>query len=397
MGHGTATVAGASTGRHRICLVVGQLALGGLERQVYLLATGFDPSRFEVTVVSMARGGPWAEVLRRAGVSVVEVGRRGHMDWRRLAGMVRIFRAIRPHVVYSFNYETNAYARLSGLLSGVPILVTGEGGVYMSWRMGLLERVLIRFTECVICNAEAIRRDLIDRVGLPEHKVITIRNAVVVPPVPGPAERRAARQLIGAAEEEIVVGTIARLAADKNLTMLVRAASLCRIEASLRFCIVGGGPDEPEVRRAIRDLGLADRFTLLGEREEAWNLLPGFDMFVLSSRTEGLPNALLEAMVAGLPCVCTDVGGCHEVVANGITGYLVPPGDAGALASRIVELAGNGVRRSSMGGAGRERIASGYSVERLVSAVEQVLLRLLRAEGSSARGRRLRGDFIEVS
>lgn len=396
MGPGAAAAVGAPKGRHRICLVVGQLALGGLERQVYLLATGLDQRRFKVTVVSMTHGGQWAEALRRAGLSVMELGRRGHLDWRRLAGMVRIFRAIRPHVVYSFNYEGNAYARLAGLLAGVPILVTGERSVYMSWRMGFLERVLIRFTECVICNAEAIRRDLIDRMRLPAHKVITIRNAVVVPPVSGPVERHTARQVIGAAEDEIVVGTIARLAAIKNLTMLVRAASFCRTEARLRFCIVGGGPDEQEVRMAIRDLGLGDRFSLLGEREEAWNLLPGFDLFVLTSLTEGLPNTLMEAMAAGLPSVCTDVGGCRELVAHGVTGYLVAPGDARAVADRIVELAGNAVLRSSMGGAGRERIAGGYSVERLVSQVEEVLLRLLEAVRSSARGRRLRVDFIEV-
>ncbi len=147
---------------------------------------------------------------------------------------------------------------------------------------------------------------------------------------------------------------------------------------------------------AIRDLGLGDRFSLLGEREAAWNLLPGCDLFVLTSLTEGLPNTLMEAMAAGLPCVCTDVGGCRELVAHGVTGYLVAPGDARALADRVVELAGDVALRSSMGRSGRERIADGYSVERLVSEVEQVLLRLLEAAGSSARGRRLRADFIEV-
>jgi glycosyltransferase involved in cell wall biosynthesis len=147
---------------------------------------------------------------------------------------------------------------------------------------------------------------------------------------------------------------------------------------------------------AIHDHGVEDRFTLLGEREEAWTLLAGFDLFVLTSRSEGSPNTLMEAMAAGLPCVCTDVGGCPELVAHGVTGYLVAPGDAQALADRIVELAGDEALRSSMGRAGRERIAGGYSVERLVSQVEQVLLRLLEAAGSSARGRRLRADFIEV-
>lgn len=396
MGSGAAAAVVASPGRQRICLVVGQLAVGGLERQAYLLATGLHRRRFEVTVVSMARGGSWAGALRQAGVRVVEVGRRGHLDWRRLIGLIRLMRAIRPHVVYSFNYEGNAYARLAGLLTGVPVLITGERSVYLSRWMVLLERVLFRFTECVICNAEAIRRDLIDRVGLPEEKILTIRNAVVVPPSPGPAERRTSRSLIGAAEDEIVVGTIARLAAIKNLAMLVRAASLCRTAIKLRFCLVGGGADETTVREAIRQHDLEDRFALLGERDEAWTLLPGFDIFVLSSWSEGLPNTLMEAMAAGLPCVCTDVGGCRELVAPSVTGYLVAPDDAQAMATRIVELAVNADLRSTMGRAGRERIAGGFSVESMVSQVEGILVKLLAAAASSPRGRRLRADVIEA-
>ncbi|OLE67505.1 MAG: hypothetical protein AUG09_02135 [Acidobacteria bacterium 13_1_20CM_2_68_7] len=254
MGPGAVPAVGERGERPRVCLLVGQLAIGGLERQVYLLASGLARGPFDVTVVSMASGGEWAIALREANVNVIELQRRGRLDWRRFLAIRRVFRTINPHLTYSFNYEGNAYARLAGLLAGVPILVTGERGIYMSGFMTVLERALIRFTECVICNAEAIRLDLVDRVGLPRSKVITIRNAVVIPPLPSPEERRAARRLIGASEDELVVGTIARLAAIKNHALLVRAASFCaKASVPLRFCIVGGGPDERAVRVAIRD------------------------------------------------------------------------------------------------------------------------------------------------
>jgi glycosyltransferase involved in cell wall biosynthesis len=376
---------------------VGQLGIGGLERQAYLLASGLARGPLEVTVVSMARGGEWATALREAEVRVVELERRGRLDWRRLLAMRRVFKTLRPHLVYSFNYEGNAYARLAGLFAGVPILVTGERDIYMSGFMTVVERLLIRFTECVICNAEAIRRDLVDRVGLPERKVITIRNAVVIPPPAGSEERRSARRLIGAREEEVVVGTIGRLAAKKNHEMLVRAASLCRdAPVRLRYCIVGGGPNEEAVRAAIRGQRLDDRIVLLGLREDARALLSGFDLFVLTSKTEGLPNTIMEAMAAGLPCVCTDVGGCRELVEPGVTGYLVAPDDAGGLAARILELAGDPERRAEMGRAGRRKISAGYSVERLVSQVQELLLRLLETAGSRGRGHRLPVDLVRV-
>ena len=376
---------------------MGQLTIGGLERQVYLLASGLARGVFDVTVVSMASGGDWAAPLREAGVRVEELHRRGHMDWRRLLAMRAVFKTLRPDVVYSFNYEGNVYSRIAGLLAGVPILITGERGIYMSGFMALVERLLNRFTECVICNAEAIRRDLVRRVGIPQGKVITIPNAVLVPPPFGAEDRRSARRLIGANDDEIVVGTIGRMESIKNHELLVRAASLGRPAGrNLRYCVIGDGPDEKTVRAAIDQEGLRDRFSLVGSRRDAVSLLPAFDIFVLTSKSEGLPNTVMEAMAAGLPCVCTDVGGCRELVEEGMTGYLVAADDPRALAERILDLAADPSRRARMGQAGRRRISTGYSVEQLVSRVEQILLRLLEASGSRGRGHRLPVNLVEV-
>src|SRR6266487_3404141 len=207
---------------YRICLVVGQLARGGLERQAYLLASNLDRKRLDVTVISLSRGGAWAEALQDAGVRVLQLERHGRWDVKRLLALARLFRRLKPHVVYSFNYETNAYARIAGLLAGVPILMTGERGIYLKGLQIALERAFQPFTECVVANAEAIRRDLIERVGLPSDKVITIRNAVVVPAQPGPEERQAARRALDVSgEDRVVVGTTARLWEVKNLGLLL--------------------------------------------------------------------------------------------------------------------------------------------------------------------------------
>ena len=134
---------------------------------------------------------------------------------------------------------------------------------------------------------------------------------------------------------------------------------------------------------------LEDVVALLGERPDASALLAGFDVFVLTSRSEGLPNTVMEAMAAGLPCVCTDVGGCRELVQHGVTGYLVSPGDARALSARILELAGDRRTRARFGEAGRRRIENEFSVERLVTCTEGLLLTLLAAKDSRMRGHRL--------
>jgi glycosyltransferase involved in cell wall biosynthesis len=385
---GEALLGGRSDSREiRACLVVGQLGLGGLEKQAYLLATGLARREFDVSVISLSAGGAWAERFVGAGLSLIQLERRGHLEIRRLFALVRALRTIRPDLVYSFNYPTTVYARLAGLLASVPVLITGERCVSLRSVERFLERMLVRVTECVICNAEAVLRDRVDRFGLPAHKVITIYNGVEPGKQPGPCERGVARKALGLGKDSCVVGTIARLDDDKNLSMMIEVAALCRGEApQVRFCAIGGGPREDSLRAEIRERGLEDVFLLAGPRESAHDLLPAFDIFVLTSRSEGLPNAVMEAMVSSLPCVCTDVGGCRELVEEGLSGYLVPAGDSAAMAGRVRELLRNPGLRERMGSRGRDRILKDFSVARLVERTDRVLREILDARRYAPRG-----------
>ncbi len=373
----------------RLCLVVGQLAVGGLERQVYLLASSLRRDGFEVLVVSLNGAGFWSGPLTEAGARVIPLKRRGPWDWGRLSSLARLLRRERPDVVYSFNYENNAYARLAGLLASVPVLITGERGVSMSRWQGFVERILVRITDCVICNAEAIRRDLVERVGLPWWKVLVVPNAIEMPEM-RPETRRRARSVLGVDKETILVGTVARLASVKNLDLMIEAAANCiSSQPSLRFCIVGSGPEEPALRAAIRTRHLEEVFVMPGELTPASEILSGFDIFLLTSHTEGLPNTVMEAMAAEVPCICTDVGGCRELVAHGTTGFLVAPGDARAISDRILDLARDGARRTRMGRAGRSKIESDFTPGDLARRTEAILQRVLSARSIRRRGRRL--------
>ena len=392
-----ADAAGSPT-RAGICLVVGQLGLGGIERQVYILASGLDPRRYDVTVVSLTLGGAWLDRLESAGVRVVQLARRGHFDWRRLLSLIRVFREIRPSIVYSWNYEANAYARLAGLAASVAILVTGEEAIYLSRSQAALERLLVRITDCVIPNAEAVRRDLLDRVGLPPWKTITIRNAVEIPPAATPAARQAARDSLGVERQDRVVGTIVRLEEVKNVPMLLRVAALCReADPSLRFCIIGGGSLEAPLREEIRDRRLEGIVRVLGGIQSAKDLLPGFDIFVLTSRSEGLPNVVLEAMAAGLPCVCTAVGGCLELIEPGVSGYLVPSDDSAAMAGHVLRLAADPDERARLGASARRKTEREFSVAEFISRNGAVFENLLAGRERRARGRRLLPETVRVA
>lgn len=379
------------TERARLCLVVGHLGRGGLEKQACLLATGLAGRGFEVSVVSLSQGGAWVDALAAKGIPVVQLRRLGPFDPWRLAQLVSTFRERRPDLVYAFNYPTTVYARLAGLVASVPVLVTGERAIYMNRLQAGLERLLSRVTDCVICNAEAIRGDLVKRVGIPAGRVLTVRNGVEAGPPPAPKERRAARALLGVPEEGFLVGTVGHIEDVKNLSMLVEVAHEVRRKGlPARFCIVGGGSRTGALRSQIRARGLDDAFILTGERAAA-ELLPAFDVFVLTSLSEGLPNTVMEAMAAGLACVCTDVGGCRELVLEGTSGFLVPLNDTTGMARRLLELAGDAGLRASLGAAGRARILREFPVDRLLTQTEGVLRDLLAARDASPRGRRLIG------
>jgi len=247
-----------------------------------------------------------------------------------------------------------------------------------------LERLLGGLTNRVICNAEAVRSDLVKRVGLPPDKVAVVRNGVDIPPEADARARAAARGSLGLPPEGLVIGTVARLHPVKNLPLLVETARRCLEKVDAWFCIIGGGPEEGAIRRSSEQPVLKGRVILAGSRPEARDLLAAFDIFVLTSDVEGLPNAVMEAMALGLPSVCTDVGGCRELIDDGVEGYLVPPRDVVLMTDRILRLAGDGDLRARLGTAARRRALRNFAAERMVGATEAILSDLLagRAERS---------------
>ncbi|MFK0195519.1 glycosyltransferase [Kitasatospora sp. NPDC090308] len=187
----------------------------------------------------------------------------------------------------------------------------------------------------------------------------------------GPAARRAARERLGLPPEALVVGTVGNLTAKKDQATLLAAFAMLRgREPDARLVLVGSGPLEAELRARA-----GDGVLFAGTRADVPELLPGWDVFCLSSRQEGLPVALMEAMASGLPSVVTGVGGVPEILDDGVEGRLVPPGDPAALAAALGELTGPGARER-MGAAARRR-AESFDVAGAQRAVERVYARVL--------------------
>jgi glycosyltransferase involved in cell wall biosynthesis len=277
----------------------------------------------------------------------------------------------------------NAYAYVSARLAGVgPLIVSSRTTMTMPTRSRrLLHAWVFRRASVVVANAESVKEFTSSYYGVPRARVRVVRNGVDLgASMKASADRWAARAEMGIPPGSVLVGTLGRLSREKNLDLFVdMAAGLANEFPEARFLIAGEGPCRGAIERAVKGAGIGGRVVVTGARSDVPRVLAAMDLFVMTSDTEGLPNAVMEAMAAALPVVSTRVGGVPELVADGETGRLVPRGQLVPLLSSIRPLIRDGHLRRRQGEAGRRRIASEFSVERMVAATVSVYDEVLPA------------------
>lgn len=362
----------------RVALVVGQLHVGGAERQLFELARHLDRSRHEPLVVCLSRVvDPYAGRLREAGVEVAVLPRRRSGDPFRVAALAVFLRRRRVDLAHSFLLAANAYTwAASRLAGGVPYIASSRTCIppVGRWRWRVHQRAF-RAASAIVANARNVAEFTRALYGLPSGRLHVIPNGVPIERFARGAGREAARGRWGIPADALVVGTLGRLSAEKNLELFLRMAS--RVASNdpgmrTRFLVVGDGPVRSELGALSTRLELDGRVLFAGEQADVPAAMAAMDLFVLTSDTEGMPNAVMEAMASSLPVVATRVGGTPELVEDGLTGRLVPRGDLETLCERVVSLLEDAATRGRMGEAGREKMAREYSVAAMVSATSRL-------------------------
>jgi len=350
-----------TTGRRRRILIVVTLAeVGGAQTYVMRLVPALT-DRFDVVVAAWGPG-PLRGAVEAAGAHYVplEHVRRPVSPVQDLLGvleLVRLCRSFRPDIVHTNSSKAGVLGRLAAALTGVPVRVFTVHGWAFAQHHGLasrlylwLDRLVRPLTTAFVCVSEQTRAEGIAAATCTADRTVVIPSAADVDGTP-----RAA--LAGDPPRVVSVG---RFKEPKDFVTLVHA--LARCGAPFEAVVAGDGPDRPAIEAAIRESGIDERIALLGERDDIPELLAAADVFVLSSRSEGMPMSVLEAMAAGLPVVASAVGGVPELVENGVTGHLVPAGDVAALASALNDVLGDAARRRSLGDAGRQRAAEHFDL-----------------------------------
>jgi glycosyltransferase involved in cell wall biosynthesis len=351
----------------RILQLIPTLDPAGSEKQQTLLAQGLPRDQFEVEVCCLTRGGPYQADLARAGIPVTVIGKPLKIDPGAMWKLVRLLRRRRPDVLHTWLAACNAYGRVAARLAGVPVVVATErcADVWKGAYWFSIDRWLARRTDRIVVNSRGVAR-FYQRHGIAPERMTLICNGVE-PHRSNGVDRDAIRRGLGLSPEHYVIGFAGRLAPQKRVADLIWAADILKvIRPNVQLLIVGDGPSRARLERFAHDCHITDRVHFLGHRDDVAELLSAMDVFWLGSGYEGMPNAVMEAMAAGLPVVATNIPGTNELVVDGQTGFLVPVGDRAAFAQRTFTLMEDPDRARRLGDAGRRRVAERFTVQHMV-------------------------------
>ena len=374
----------SSDRRPRLLLLITLSERGGAQSYVASLLPAVA-ERFDTTLAAHGYG-PLADAASAVGVTFVSLRhlRRALNPFRDALGLVELVRVIRrrrPDILHASSSKAGILGRLAAWFAGVPIRIfTVHGWAFAAyagvpgWLYRLAERSMVPLTSATICVAEYERRAGIAAGACRAEHTVVIPNAVDVAAFPHAAPRGGLAELI----------SVGRLRAPKDFITLARA--LARLQpGSFRASLVGDGPDRSTIEAELARLGLTDAVVLLGDRSDVPELLARAELFVCSSRSEGMPVSILEAMAVGLPVVASRVGGVSEIVDDGRTGFLVAPGVVAALADALARLIDDRALREQMGRAGRQAALERYDLPQFRQAHIDLYGRLLEERGLPKR------------
>jgi glycosyltransferase involved in cell wall biosynthesis len=301
-------------------------------------------------------------------------------DVQAFVQLLKLLRKRRYDIVHTHMSKGGFIGRMAARICRVPLVVAGAynfGVLYLKGNIGapcfwLIDKLMVAgFTDMVISDSERIRQEVVRLRMIPAHKIITVTSGIDL----GRFAVEPEETLHDKGASGPIVGTIARLIPAKGLSELLQAASeVVRVFPDTQFVIAGDGPERMALEQQIADLGLADHVRLLGHQPDILHLLYTFDVFVLSSRSEGRPVVLMEAMAAGRPIVATRVGGVEELLTHNESGLLAPAQNVQALTQAILALLRDHDHRRALGRAARQAAFQQFSLTRMAAQVEAIYL-----------------------
>lgn len=366
----------------RLLLLIPTLDRSGAEKQFALLATRLPREEFEVHAVALTRSGPYEAMLREHGIPLTVLGKRLKFDPFALARLRKRVQEFQPDILHTWLFAANAYGRMIAGGNSRPKVVVSERCVD-TWKSGWqtwLDRRQIERTAKLIGNSQSVV-EFYRNVGYSAEQVVDIPNAVEIPP-PANIDRDALLAEFQIPAGARIVGYAGRLARQKRVQDVIWGMQLLRqITDNVYLLVVGDGPERKRLVRLARHFGCDHLVRFLGHREDAARLIQLFNVCWLASDFEGMSNSVMEAMAAGVPIVATDIPPNRELVIDGETGFLVKVGDSVGFAQFTDRILADPQLAAGLGEAGRRRMQTEFSVEKMVNAHVRLYRDVLSPDG----------------
>ena len=375
----------SSVVQYRILILDNELGMGGAESNLRDFIAHCDRSRLALSVCCLKQGGHFKAEIEKMGVPFHDRLLRHRFDAAAFRQLASILKSEQIQLIDTFSHPNTVafawWAKRRGLVERVVVSYHAVGSPDGGRLVPHYLRPLLRECDALVALSQSHRRYLVEKEGLPDRLMHVIPNGVdtgLFAP-PSAAERASRRAEFGFSETDVVFAAVGSLKPIKRVDLLLRAISgVMKKDHRVRLLLVGDGPDRAMLESLAVEMGIASQVTFAGLRSDAHAVMGAADALVISSRSEAFPKVVLEAMATGLPVIATDVGSVSEMVENGRSATVVPPGDEAALASAIEAMVEAPQQRQVFGARGREIVLQKFTIEKMCAAREQLFDSLLR-------------------
>ena len=350
--------------------VVLSLRCGGLEKLVVDLAAETVKHGHNVRICSLESAGDLSEYARKRGIQVSSMNKKNSLDLTIIWKLFRLIKSEKVDVLNTHNIGPLIYGSLAGKLVGVPAIVSTRHG---SGDMRRLNRIFWALNDRIIPVSNDTKKTLLANNDIRGTNIRVIYNGVDVGNLSLKESKECFKKKLNIDQKFRIIGTVGRLAHVKDYKTLLEAFRLAiNDKKDVKLVFVGDGEEKESLEGYSRTLGISDNTIFMGFRQDVADIVSSFDIFLLSSLTEGISVALLEAMSLSVPAIVTDVGGNPEVVVDSETGILVPPKDPQKMAEAIRRILKNPDMAKKMGQAGRKRVEEKFSLDRMAREYEAI-------------------------
>lgn len=366
-----------------IAYFIDHLKVGGAQRHLVEILRRLDRQRFAPQVWTLRGEGELIQEAEQLAIPVRSFGLGPRLQDPRTVALLRraaqTLRREHVQIVHTYLSFANIVGTLAAALARVPVLLVSKRSLdsypkkFEAWSHWAINR----FADKVVANADAVKDFVVKTEGCPADKIVVIPNGVNDEFVTN-GSRGQEQAVFGFKPDEQVVGTLGRLAWKKGQEYFLEAAAIVlRTEPRVTFALVGDGPLRSQLEEKTRELGIASQVKFLGQRLNSQAMISLFDIFVLPSVIEGMPNALLEAMALGKPVVVTEAGGNAEVVQHEGTGLVVPIRNAEAMAQAVIRLLRDKASAQRFADAARQSVRQHFSFRHTLQAMETLYEEML--------------------